>query len=102
MKTPQVKPSWNTGIYIGSGVIAKPTPEDNLERKRLEALQGYIELIYPEDRKPHLYIVTYINKHGDLEVGSEHACNKSSARNQFDNHMLGTGKYTIETIRRAE
>ena len=41
MKTPQVKPSWNTGIYIG--MIAKPTSKDNLERKRLEALQGYID-----------------------------------------------------------
>jgi|TARA_R110000744_G_scaffold201941_1_gene320958 hypothetical protein len=43
MKTPQVKPSWNTGIYTGNGVIAKPTSKDNLERKRLEALQGYID-----------------------------------------------------------
>jgi len=24
MKTPQVKPSWDTGIYIGNGVVAKP------------------------------------------------------------------------------
>ena len=24
MKTPQIKPNWNTGIYIGNGVIAKP------------------------------------------------------------------------------
>ena len=22
MKTPQVKPDWNTGIYIGNGVVA--------------------------------------------------------------------------------
>jgi|SaaInlV_100m_DNA_2_1039680.scaffolds.fasta_scaffold242361_2 hypothetical protein len=22
MKTPQIKPEWNTGIYIGNGVIA--------------------------------------------------------------------------------
>lgn len=27
-KTPQVKPDWNTGIYIGNGVIAKPKPLD--------------------------------------------------------------------------
>jgi hypothetical protein len=24
VKTPQVKPDWNTGIYIGDGVVAKP------------------------------------------------------------------------------
>ena len=24
-KTPQVKPGWNTGIYIGEGVVAQPT-----------------------------------------------------------------------------
>jgi hypothetical protein len=23
-KTPQVKPDWNTGIYIGDGVVATP------------------------------------------------------------------------------
>ena len=23
-KIPQVKPDWNTGIYIGNGVVAKP------------------------------------------------------------------------------
>tara|TARA_R110002012_G_scaffold319112_1_gene538780 strand:+ start:861 stop:1013 length:153 start_codon:yes stop_codon:yes gene_type:complete len=43
MKTPQVKPFWNTGIAIGNGVIAKPTLEDNIERKKLEALQAYID-----------------------------------------------------------
>ena len=25
MKTPQVKPEWNTGIYIGNGVVATKT-----------------------------------------------------------------------------
>ena len=25
-KTPQVKPDWNTGIYIGNGVVAEPKP----------------------------------------------------------------------------
>tara|TARA_R100000655_G_scaffold95712_1_gene137813 strand:+ start:144 stop:326 length:183 start_codon:yes stop_codon:yes gene_type:complete len=29
MKTPQVKPDWNTGIYIGNGVVAEPNkPEE--------------------------------------------------------------------------
>lgn len=27
-KTPQVKPDWNTGIYIGNGVVAKPKSLD--------------------------------------------------------------------------
>jgi len=28
-KTPQIKPDWKTGIYIGNGVVAtsKPKPE---------------------------------------------------------------------------
>tara|TARA_R110000751_G_scaffold288285_1_gene394361 strand:- start:34 stop:216 length:183 start_codon:yes stop_codon:yes gene_type:complete len=60
MKTPQVKPSWNTGIYIGNGVIAKPTPKDNLERKRLEALQGYIDSI--ERNSLRIYNIGKISK----------------------------------------
>jgi len=29
MKTPQVNPDWNTGIYVGNGVVAKPNkPEE--------------------------------------------------------------------------
>lgn len=28
MKTPQVKPDWNTGIYIGNGVVATPEPTE--------------------------------------------------------------------------
>ena len=24
MKIPQIKPDWETGIYIGNGVVAKP------------------------------------------------------------------------------
>ncbi len=49
MKTPQVKPSWDTGIYIGNGVVAKDNIKnlqnelDFIERKRLEALQAYID-----------------------------------------------------------
>ena len=49
MKTPQVKPSWETGIYIGNGVVAKDNIKnlqhelDFIERKKLEALQGYID-----------------------------------------------------------
>ena len=27
-KTPQVKPDWKTGIYIGNGVVAKPVEKD--------------------------------------------------------------------------
>ena len=26
-KTPQVKPDWKTGIYIGNGVVATPKPK---------------------------------------------------------------------------
>lgn len=28
MKVPQVKPDWETGIYIGNGVVAKPEPTE--------------------------------------------------------------------------
>ena len=33
MKTPQVKPEWNTGIYIGNGVVAvkEKEKEENCE-----------------------------------------------------------------------
>lgn len=27
-KTPQVKPDWSTGIYIGNGLVAAPTPTE--------------------------------------------------------------------------
>lgn len=26
-KIPNIKPDWNTGIYIGNGVVAKPKPK---------------------------------------------------------------------------
>ena len=30
-KTPQVKPDWNTGIYIGDGVVAAPLTDEDKE-----------------------------------------------------------------------
>ena len=30
-KTPQVKPDWKTGIYIGNGVVAVKEKEENCE-----------------------------------------------------------------------
>jgi len=32
-KTPQIKPDWKTGIYIGNGVIATPKPKPKPEKK---------------------------------------------------------------------
>ncbi len=38
-KTPQVKPDWATGIYIGNGVVAKPQ-EDRPEYGKQYRLIG--------------------------------------------------------------
>jgi len=35
MKTPQVTPDWNTGIYIGNGVVAKPNKPEEGKQYRL-------------------------------------------------------------------
>ena len=32
MKTPQVNPPWNTGIYIGNGTVAEPDEDQILKR----------------------------------------------------------------------
>ena len=39
MKTPQITPSWNTGIYIGNGVVA--TPETSTTFKALPIGAGF-------------------------------------------------------------
>lgn len=31
MKTPQVKPDWQTGIYIGNGVVAVPRQDQKVQ-----------------------------------------------------------------------
>lgn len=44
MKIPQIKPDWNTGIYIGNGVIAKPKatkPVSNNETDFKRALKEW-------------------------------------------------------------
>ena len=35
MRTPQVKPEWSTGIYIGNGVVAKPNKQEEGKQYRL-------------------------------------------------------------------
>jgi len=42
-KTPQVKPDWNTGIYIGNGVVAEPKPI--MTQQQLDDLTIYIGAI---------------------------------------------------------
>ena len=42
-KTPQVKPDWNTGIYIGEGVVAEP---------KLTFMQWYNHMQYRYDVMP--------------------------------------------------
>ena len=44
MKIPQIKPDWNTGIYIGNGVVAKPKatkPVSNNEADFKKALKEW-------------------------------------------------------------
>lgn len=44
MKIPQIKPDWNTGIYIGNGVVAKPKatkPVSNNETDFKRALKEW-------------------------------------------------------------
>jgi len=57
MKTPQLKPDWETGIYIGNGVVATPTdnyqalvlalklavtaPTDDKEQKCIEMAKSF-------------------------------------------------------------
>ena len=50
MKTPQVKPDWNTGIYIGNGVVATPKPM--FEWTDQEIIEYY-------DNNPNLTLLTY-------------------------------------------
>ena len=53
MKTPQVKPDWNTGIYIGDGVVAKPTMEDNMHKWTDQQICEFY------DQNPNLLLSTY-------------------------------------------
>ena len=59
MKTPQVKPDWNTGIYIGDGVVA--TPQPMFEWTDQENRDYF-------DQNPNLTMLTYSGMLG-LSVG---------------------------------
>ena len=58
-KTPQVKPDWNTGIYIGDGVVAAPRP---MHEWTHEEIRDYY------DSNPNLGLLTYAGMLG-LSVG---------------------------------
>ena len=47
MKTPQVKPSWNTGIYIGDGVVAKPKTQTTFKALPIGATFHFRDTAYP-------------------------------------------------------
>lgn len=49
-KTPQVKPDWNTGIYIGDGVVAAPRPYHEWTH---DEIRDYY------DRNTNLSLLTY-------------------------------------------
>ena len=59
MKTPQVKPEWNTGIYIGDGVVATPKP---MFEWTDQEIRDYF------DQNPNLTMLTYSGMLG-LSVG---------------------------------
>ena len=64
MKTPQIKPDWETGIYIGNGVVATPTnnyqalvaalklavtaPTDEQAQECVEMAEGFASSLSPE------------------------------------------------------
>ena len=43
MKTPQVKPNWATGIYIGNGVVATPKKKFKVTAQSIENYTATIE-----------------------------------------------------------
>ena len=43
MKTPQVKPDWATGIYIGNGVVATPKKKFKVTAQSIENYTAIIE-----------------------------------------------------------
>ena len=43
MKTPQVTPAWNTGIYIGNGVVASELDRENLIDEVLDEIVRDVE-----------------------------------------------------------
>ena len=51
MKTPQVKPDWNTGIYIGNGVVA-------VEHRRHGGAfdRGWADYYYGRKPDPHYFV----------------------------------------------
>ena len=42
-KTPQVTPDWNTGIYIGNGVVASDLDRENLVDAVLDEIVNDVE-----------------------------------------------------------
>lgn len=52
MKIPQVKPDWNTGIYIGNGVVAKePTDEIAQMQKEYEFFSNMLKTLERKKKK---------------------------------------------------
>ena len=50
VKTPQVKPDWNTGIYIGNGVVAASRPMSDWTDE---------EIVDYYDSNPNILLSTY-------------------------------------------
>jgi len=56
VKTPQVKPDWNTGIYIGDGVVAKPKEKQMDKRHGGPFDRGGADYYYGRGKNPHFYV----------------------------------------------
>ena len=52
MKVPQIKPDWNTGIYIGDGVVAKQIDK----RHGGPFDRGGADYYYGRGKNPHFYV----------------------------------------------
>ena len=47
MKTPQITPAWNTGIYIGDGVTATPETQTTFKTLPINATFHFRDTQYP-------------------------------------------------------
>jgi len=52
VKVPQIKPDWNTGIYIGDGVVAKQIDK----RHGGPFDRGGADYYYGRGKNPHFYV----------------------------------------------
>ena len=62
VKTPQVKPDWNTGIYIGDGVVAAPMQERLKKLNQMFLRYGFLVCPLTNDEMSLLISDHYTDK----------------------------------------